>query len=319
MNLARRLSSVSDRSLRRLIRTGLAVLLIGIPAFAVFYYMDQHVDAGASLPDRKLSGAEAAVRKAPQDVNLRLTLAAMYTQTGRNDDAITQYGEILKVQPAHRVALLSRGDLLREKGDLSGAAADYQKLIRPAEKGQFAGADSALGSALFGMAQIDLAQGKPKRAVKGLQVVLAIDSTDADAWNALGAAELKAGAPARAAAAFGKATAFVPSGWAEPYAGMEKAYTALKDTPHARYAAAMVDFASGDLEKAQGELAPLTSGAAALDATVASGLVAETRSDHVAAARWYRRALKLDKTNFLAQSGLYRMGAITATGNQTGH
>jgi len=47
---------------------GVLVLVIGVAAFGVIYYQDQHVDAGPSLVGRQIAGAEAAVKKEPNNV-----------------------------------------------------------------------------------------------------------------------------------------------------------------------------------------------------------------------------------------------------------
>lgn len=314
MSPLRRISAASDRTLRRLTRAGLLILLIGVPLFAVFYYLDQHVDAGPSLADRRVEVAEQQVEKKPDNVTLRLGLAQAYLMAGRPDDALTQYDEMLKVQPGHRVALLGRGDLLRERGDLPGAAEMYIKLIGPAAKGEFAGADTGLAAAYYGLADVRLREGKAKEALGTLERVLEIDATDADAWNLLGSAALRAGAPARALEAFRQAVQFVPTGWCEPYAGMSSAYAALKQAPGVEYARGMQDFCEGRPADAERRLSALASGPMALDATLGLGMIAEVRQDRANAIAWYRKALKLDRTSFAALTGLGRLGAPAPAG-----
>jgi len=314
MGPLRRISAVSDRTLRRLTRAGLLILLIGVPLFAVFYYMDQHVDAGPSLADRRVEAAEAQVRKQPDNVTLRLGLAQAYLMADRPDEALKQYDEMLKVQPGHRVALLGRGDILRERGDIAGAAEMYTKLIGPAAKGEFAGADTGLAAAYYGLADVRLREGKAKEAVSTLERVLEIDATDADAWNLLGSAALRAGAPARALEAFRQAVQFVPTGWCEPYAGMSSAYAALKQAPGAEYARGMQDFCVGRPADAERRLSALVSGPMALDATLGLGMIAEVRQDRPNAVAWYRKALKLDPKSFAALTGLGRLGGPAPAG-----
>jgi superkiller protein 3 len=311
----RRIASVSDRTLRRLTRAGVLILVTGVPLFAAVYYMDQHVDAGPSLADRRVEAAEQLVRKQPDNVTYRLGLAQAYVMSGRRDDALVQYDEVLKGEPGHRVALLGRGDLLRERGDLAGAAEMYTKLIGPAAKGEFAGADTTLAAAYYGLAAVQLAQRRPKQAVSTLEQVLQIDPTDADAWYLMGSASLRAGAPARAVEAFRKAVLFVPTGWCEPYGAMASAYKALKRAPSAQYARAMADFCGGRVTEARERLAGLTSGPAALDAMLGLGMVAEAQTDRAAAAGWYRKALKLDPKSFVALSGLTRLGQPAPAGS----
>ena len=112
----RRNASVADQRLSRLLSLGVAVLVIGALAFAGIYYQDQHVDAGPSMVDRQIQGAEEAVRKAPSNIGTRLQLAAAYRLDKRYDDELKQYDEILKVDKTSRTALLGRGGALMAKG-----------------------------------------------------------------------------------------------------------------------------------------------------------------------------------------------------------
>lgn len=308
MNLVRRLTSVSDRTLGRMTKIGAAVLVIGVPVFAAFYYMDTHVDSGPSLTSRRLSAAEQAVVKAPRNLSARLGLAQAYIEAGKDDKALAQYDEVLSADPDHRVALLARGDLLRRRNDLTGATAMYTTLIGPAAKGEFAGADTDLGAAYYGLAAVQLEQGKPKQAVVTLQHTVGIESTDADAWYLMASALLKAGAPARAVEAYRRAVLFVPTGWCEPYVGMQTAYRRIGKEPLARYAGAMAGFCDGHADSARAELTALTTGPAALDAMLGLGMIAEVQADRTAAADWYRRALRIDHSNITAATGLARLG-----------
>ena len=98
--------SASDRRLNRLLRAGVAVFVVGALAFAGVYYQDQHVNAGPSLVDRQIAGAEAAVKKTPNNLGIRLQLAAAYQTDKRPNDALKQYDEVLKADKTNRTALL---------------------------------------------------------------------------------------------------------------------------------------------------------------------------------------------------------------------
>src|SRR5450759_3214890 len=137
----RRTTSASDRRLSNVLRLGVAVLVIGALAFAGIYYKDQHVNAGPSMVERQIAGAEAAVKATPNNIQTRLQLAAAYMQAKRPDDALAQYDEILKADNGNRTVMLGRGQILIDKGDLAAAAVSYHKIIDVAAKGEFAGAD----------------------------------------------------------------------------------------------------------------------------------------------------------------------------------
>jgi cytochrome c-type biogenesis protein CcmH/NrfG len=182
MKLNRRSTSVPDRRSNLLPRLLVLVLVVGVAAFGAIYYQDQHVDAGPSLIGRQIEGAEVAVKKAPNNVQTRLQLAAAYRSDTRLDDALKQYDEILKADAGNRTALLGRGGVLIAKGDLAAASVAYRKITAAARTGEFAGADPQLQEARYYLGSIAVKQGKTKEAITELQGALKIDRTDSDAW-----------------------------------------------------------------------------------------------------------------------------------------
>lgn len=312
MNVVRRIASLSDRTIVRLTKAGLLILAIGIPAFGVFYYLDQHVDGGPALVDRKVAAAEAAVRKQPGNVALRVALAQFYQDAKQLDPALAQYDEILKGDATNRAALLGRGHVLVDMGENDRAAAAFQQVIAAAKDGEFAGSDMQLQDAYYSLASIRLAQGKTGEAVDAAEAALRIDRTDADAWYLVGDAALKAGRTARAVEALRRATLFVPTGWCAPYEDLVRGYTALGRAPQAAYAGGMAALCHNKPAEARRQLEALVAGPVAVDAMTGLAMVAETESDRPGAIRWYRKVLAADPKNFTATTGLSRLGAAAA-------
>ena len=108
--MTRARGGLSDKRLNRLIVGIVVVLVIGIPAIGVIYFLDRNVDPGPSMIQRTVDGAEAAVRNEPNKMSARLQLAGSYLAAGRYADSIAQYDEVLKVVPDHHGALLGRGN-----------------------------------------------------------------------------------------------------------------------------------------------------------------------------------------------------------------
>jgi len=306
--------SASDRRLNRLLRAGVAVFVVGALAFAGVYYQDQHVNAGPSLVDRQIAGAEAAVKKTPNNLGIRLQLAAAYQTDKRPNDALKQYDEVLKADKTNRTALLGRGSTLTSTGDLTAAAAAYHKITDAGSKGEFAAADPQLEEAHYFLGSIAVKQGKTKEALTELSAALKIDRTDSDALYLMGVAELKAGAPLLAVSALKQAILFVPMGWCEPYSQLSVAYGKLGSASQATYAGAMTDFCLKKPTEAKNQLKTLTTGPAAVDATLGLGLIEETESNKAEAVSWYKKALILDRTNANAISSLSRLGVRPTAG-----
>ncbi len=300
-------------------RLGVLTLVVGALAFGGFYYQDQHVDAGPSLVGRQIAGAEAAVKKTPNNLQVRLQLAAAYLQDKRQDDALKQYDVILTADKSNRPALLGRGHILIDKGDLKAAAVAYHKITDVAVKGEFAGADPQAQEAHYWLGQIAVTQGNTKVAITELQAALKIDKTDSDALYQLGVARLKEGSTQLAVDSFKQALRFVPMGWCEPYTQLNVAYGKLGNAPEATYAGAMASFCHKKTVEAKNQLNTLTAGPVKVDALLGLGLIAETESSNPEAITWYQKVLKVDPKNANAISSLTRLGvAPTSTSKKQG-
>jgi tetratricopeptide (TPR) repeat protein len=315
MKMSRRSPSVPDRTFSRLMRLGVLVLAVGVAAFGTIYFQDQHVSAGPSMVDRQTQTAEAAVKKAPNDINARLSLAAAYKLDKRPDDALTQYDIILKAQKGNRFALLGRGSVLMAKGNLTAAAAAYHQITAANATGEFAGADPQLQEAFYSLGSIAVTQGKTKEAISDLGSALAIDPQDSGSFYLMGLAQLKAGAPQLAIDAFNKAITYVPTGWCEPYTQLALAYAKQHLAPQATYNAAMADFCHNKTGDAKRQLTTLIKGPQAVNAMLALALIADTDSAKAEAISWYQKVLAVDRTNVAAIDALKQLGAGMTAGN----
>lgn len=294
----------------RLIRLGVKALAVGVVLVAIIYYLDSR-DTSPSLINRQISAAEAAVRAEPTNVGLRLRLAEYYRAAHRPDGAVEQYDEVLKVEGHQSTALLGRGEVLAETGDLPEAKESFEKLIGKAKGAEFSGVNPQLEAAYYGLGSVMLKQGDAKDARRAEEAAVEIEPTDADAWYLLGTAALKAGAYQRAVKALKEAVLFVPTEWCAPYKALSKSYTAQHREPQAQYARAMVELCEGDAAAASRRLRPLTSGPVALDAMLGLGMAAEKESHRASATRWYQKVVASDPENFNARGGLARLGVTT--------
>lgn len=320
MNPFRRFESISEQRLDRLLRAGISAVVVGIVLVGIVYFFDQRASTEPTLLERQTTSAEAAVRKTPNNIGLRLKLAEIYRVADKPDKALEQYDDVLKVESSHRVALLGRAEILAAKGRLTEAAKSFEKVIGKSGGEEFSSVDPLLASAYYGLGSVALKQNRMNDAMLALERAVRIEPADGDTLYLLGTAALKAGHPGRAVKALRQAILFVPTGWCEPYDQLSAAYTALNRKPQAEYAGAMVDFCKKRPDDAARRLKPLTSGPAAVDAMLGLGMIAEAQSDRAGAIRWYRKVLAKDSKNFSARSGLSRVSGAKSPGTQSpGH
>jgi tetratricopeptide (TPR) repeat protein len=301
------LTQMPEQQLNRWIRRIALLFVVVLIAFVAFYVVDRFRAPSPTIVNREMAAMEEAVRADPTDIASRGRLADLYLAANRYDDAIAQYTAIIGTGKQDEAAYVSRGQAYELSGQLEAAAADYTKVVEVAGDSEMANVDPMLELAHYGLGAIALAEDRPQDAIDSLLKALAIQRTDADAMNLLGAAYVKNGQPDKALEPLRKAIEFVPLGWADPYRTLADAYTAAGDTDMAEWAAAMAAGQEGDVTGATERLTAIADGPAGLDARVGLGLLAEKGGDSPTAATWYRRALELDATNTSAQLGLSRV------------
>jgi tetratricopeptide (TPR) repeat protein len=295
-----------------MVRAAALLLVIGTIAFAAFYLLDRHTSPGPTLAERTIAQTEEGVRQDPNNVGLRLKLAAAYLASNRTKDAASQYDAVLQAAPDNVGALLGKAGILAASGDASGAGLLYQKVVDIRKGGEMAAADTDLEHAYFGLGTSASDLGQYAEAIAALESAVRIDGTDADAWYALGVAQLGAGVPEKAVQAERNAVTFVPLGWSDPYTVMAKAYTAQGKTANAAWAQAMVDLIAKRYPEAKAQLLALATGPAAPDATLGLAFLAETQGDTAGALDWYRKALALNPKSTTAADGVSRMAGSSA-------
>ena len=299
---------ISDQALGRLLKWGSVLFVVLLVAFAVFYTLSQRVSTGPSVLDRQITAAEEAVQQTPKNLPARLVLAQAYRASGRTDDALAQYSEVLRVDKVNMDALLGRAQTSLDSGKLDEAAADFNSIIKASTGGEFARVDQRVGAAHYYLATVQVRKGNASAAVAEAQAALAVNSTDSDALYLLGSALAGEGKHSEAVGSFLRALMFVPTGWCEPYEGLQASWTKLGKTAMASYAEGMAQFCRGKHAEATATLQALISGPAATDSMAGLGLIAEMASDDSGATSWYRKALAKDPKNINAMAGLSRLG-----------
>lgn len=305
------LTNMPEQQLNRWIKRIALLFVVVLIAFVALYAFDRWRPPAAPIMDRETAALEEAVRTDPADVASRGRLAEIYLAAKRFDDAIAQYSEILRTGKADEAAYAGRGLAYQLKGELDAAAADFSKVIEIGQGGEMANLDPMLQTAHYGLGAIALAEDRPEDAIDSLLAAFAINRTDADTMNLLGAAYVRAGQPQEAIEPLRAAILFVPSGWAEPYRMLAEAYAAIGDAEQAEWASAMAQGQDGDVPGAVARLEAIADGKAAIDTRVGLGLLAEVSGDNTTARDWYGKALELDAENRAAKFGLGRVSEPT--------
>lgn len=295
------------RALKRLLKIIVVFTVILVVVFGVIYYLGQHQASAPSIADQGVAAAEAAVKEKPNDVAGRLGLATTYARAGRNEEAVAQYDEVLRVDPKNRGALLGRGTLWFRTGEYAKAKDDLTAFVGGSGTGEFASGDPQLEEGYYFLGAAELQLQDPTSAATHLQSALQIDKSDADAWDALGTAQVALQQYSEAANSFQRALVFIPSGWCDPYAGLKTAYTGLSDAQGVEFADSMRQMCEGDTDAAVARLSTMTKGGFRIPSMLALGLAAEKSGDMAAAKDWYEQVVKIEPENVAALTALARI------------
>ncbi|MEI6623729.1 MAG: tetratricopeptide repeat protein, partial [Actinomycetes bacterium] len=166
------LDRLSDQTLNRLLKWGSVAVVLALVGFGAFYFWDQRVDGGPSLPERVVQAAEDAASAQPNSIPARLALGQAYRSVGRLDEAIAQYDEVLKASADNMGAMSGRAVTLYMQGKNDEAADVFKKLTTTARKGEFAGVDTRLQEAYYYLGLINMAKGAYPEAITSLQAAL---------------------------------------------------------------------------------------------------------------------------------------------------
>ena len=134
--------------------------------------------------DEAIGQLQEAIRLQPDFALAHANLGVVFHQQGRNDEAIRQYREALRLKPDFADAHNNLGVALGKKGQIDEAIRQYQEAIRL--KPDYADAHNNLGTALAEKGQTD-------EAIRQFQEALRLKPDYADAHNNLGTALGKKG------------------------------------------------------------------------------------------------------------------------------
>jgi len=250
--LKQRLPAPRGAVLDRLLIYSIALLVIAVGAFALYYYFDrQDSGGGADLTGRRIASAETAVREHPEDVSARVNLADLYFAETRFTESVEQYQVALQLDEENKEVLVGLGRALLASGDHKAAAEKFQKAIDLASEAALM--SSVIETAYYYLGTISLTEKHPEEAVEHLKQALAIEPTDADALYLLGTAYTDAGDTDAAIASFAQAVRLVPN-FTEAYEKLIVAYEGKGLEAEAQYARGMLAYSQDRYEAAVEDL-----------------------------------------------------------------
>lgn len=305
-----RLFSNTYQLQRVVILSGVLLALLAV-SFGTYYYSDRYVSPANDVSpiEKNISEMEEAVRKDPQNADMRLALAEAYFTAKNYGAAIEQAQEVIKTSPEKEGAFFILGMAYSSSQQYDQAILPLTKFVEIRETSEMANVDQALETALYFLGESYMQTGKPQEAIPFLTRALEINQTDADALYKLGFAYAQTGQHEQAITYYEKAALFVPN-FAEVYDGMAKSFDALGQANKAAYARGMLAYSIDDFETARIELeqiaiqmpdyAPVFIGLA---------LTYEKIDDLEKAKTSAEAALLIDPNNFSAQQTLGRIQA----------
>jgi Flp pilus assembly protein TadD len=151
--------------------------------------------------DAQTRGYQLLASARPDDPLPRFTLATLYLQGGRVDEAVTELDKVCALRPSLVMAVYNRGVALQRAGRLAEAARDFRDAL--ARDPRYAEAAHALG-------HVALAQRRPREAAQHFTTAVELWPEFSDAWSSLGTVRAALGAPDGAIDAYNRALAVVP-------------------------------------------------------------------------------------------------------------
>jgi tetratricopeptide (TPR) repeat protein len=307
----RRVLAIADdeRRLRRLaVRLGLSLGLL-LVASAAYYTYDRYLVRVESPLDRATHGLEDQVRATPNDPLLRLQVAQAYVQQGRQEQAVSQYEEALKLRANWQPALLGMAAAELARNNTQRAETIYRQIADLNKDNELRYANVDLQEVYYRLALFASRDGRHQEAVQWAREALAVDRTQADALLLLGTSEEALGHTSAAADAYRQAVRFDPN-FREGFLALERVDGVLGDQPEARYAHAMGLLAGGDPDRSLQELQGVVRDSPEYaEAYQGLGLVYARQGQREAAVQAFRTALDHNPDLLLADWSLRSLGA----------
>lgn len=310
---------ISDARIDKGIRILTLLIIVSALAFGWYYYQTRYASRPEPNPYAdEIASLEEQVKRNPNNVDMRLTLARAYLTAGENEGAEAQATQALSLSPDSPAALFVRGEAHMQMGNYAETIADFERIDDLVQTTPALRSDPNLAYIYFHLGELyRISEENGGKAEAAYLEALTYDSSDADSHLGLGMVYQEYGEHETAISHFEDATLFVPN-FIEAYQAMAASYSALEDEAGLAYAQGMTAYVEQDFNTARqllersAELNPDSPGA-----FVGLALVFEKTGlteDALAAAE---TAVEIDENNFLANYLLKRLTAVEPESKET--
>jgi len=306
MDLSSRLQD--DRFYGRASKALIGLLLAAVLGMAVYYYFDRYHAARPSLVDQDIARLEQMIANDPSNARTRLALANLYLTKDAYANAITQYGEALKLEDQNLTALAGMGLAFFKAAKPKEAAAAFERLLELVQDNPTAQRTPLMSSVHYYLGRIYRSQGDLAGAEGELRLALGIDRSDADTIYELAEVVSQQGRARDALGLYRAAVRLVPA-YTEAYAGLGRAYSAAGLREEASYADAMVDYSRGAYDAAITKLQAVVQAKPDFaEAYYGLGAAYDKKNERDKAIAAYQQSLQLQPDNEGARVSLIRLG-----------
>lgn len=243
------------------LKTGIYILVAGIIIVIIamagwWYYLNKPEGSTPPVLQRAMDEAKASIKKNPNDIGARITLAQLYLQNKMYDEAIAECKLVLKSSKDNEYAYSLMGVAEDLKGNQKAAEKYYLKAIELGSKKTMSQLNPAIVESRFRVGKIYLDQKKYDKALLQFQTLADQNSMDADSRYYLGLTLYKMGKYDKAIESLEGAVKFVPD-YYEAFYTLGQAYEKKGDKDKAIEAYKKALKAKSDYQEAKDALARL--------------------------------------------------------------
>ncbi len=243
------------------LKAGIYVLIAGILIVTIaiagwWYYLNRPEGSTPPVLQRAMDEAKAAIKKNPNDIGARITLAQLYIQNKMYDEAITECKLILKSSKDSEYAYSLMGIAEDLSGDKKAAEKYYLKAIELGSKKSMSQLNPAIVESRFRVGKIYLDQKKYDKALVQFQTLADQNAMDADSRYYMGVTLYRMGKYDKSIEWLEKAVKFVPD-YYEAFYMLGQAYEKKGDKAKAIEAYKKALSAKADYQEAKDALARL--------------------------------------------------------------